>query len=316
MKHKLFKNLSLSLISLVLFFISAEILTRIFWNDEFVKPHESFILPGVNRSLIHEGILYKTNSLGIRDKELPLEKDSNTVRILALGDSYVWGDGLKEDELITVKIEEQLNREHLKKIEVINAGIGGINTKDEYNQLIRLYPVYNPDLVILFFFTNDVLETDSSNQVPSWDLEGVNYFFRKNSRFYSFLYTQIKKFQSANFGTPSFLLRPDYFNLDNSKTGWLKFKKYLMRIRDYCTQRSIPLVFALIPTLTNLDSNYPYKELNEKVTNYVIDNDILFISFFDLFSSYNPPDLWASIQNKHWNGKAASLAAFRLTMLK
>jgi len=95
MQYKLIKNLSLSFISLIIFLTIAEIFTRIFWNDEFVKLHESFILPGVNRSLIHEGILYKTNSLGIRNKELSLDKDSNTVRILALGDSFILGDGFK-----------------------------------------------------------------------------------------------------------------------------------------------------------------------------------------------------------------------------
>jgi len=36
------------------------------------KPHEGVILEGEIKLFIHKGILYKTNSLGIRNKELQL----------------------------------------------------------------------------------------------------------------------------------------------------------------------------------------------------------------------------------------------------
>ena len=49
---------------------------------------------------------------------------------------------------------------------------------------------------------------------------------------------------------------------------------------DYC--------FVLIPTLTNLDSNYPYTEVKQKVTDYIDSLNVPFLSYFNLFSKYKP----------------------------
>ena len=57
---------------LIFFFTIAEITTLLFCNPEYDKPHEGVILEGEIKLFIHKGILYKTNSLGIRNKELQL----------------------------------------------------------------------------------------------------------------------------------------------------------------------------------------------------------------------------------------------------
>jgi len=46
MKNKLLKNLSLSLISLILFFTIAEITPRLFWDPTIGIPHQGVILEG------------------------------------------------------------------------------------------------------------------------------------------------------------------------------------------------------------------------------------------------------------------------------
>jgi len=229
-----------------------------------------------------------------------------------LGDSFVWGDGLNSEESVTVKLENVLDTIYPSDIEVINAGIGGFNTKDEYNQLIRLYPVYNPELVILFFFTNDVLATDSSNQITSWKVK-LNDFLRENSAFYSFLYYSVKNFLSSNSGIPSLFLPSDYFDIDNSKPGWVDFKYYFTRIKEYCDINNVKLLFVSIPTLTNLDSKYPYKELRSKVSEFINNSQTPFIDLFNLFFDYSASELWVNERNKHWNGIATSLTAQELS---
>jgi len=268
LKSKLLRSLSLSFISVIIFFTAAEIITRLFWNTEIEDPHQGVILSKTNRNVVYKGIEYRTNSLGLRNKEIPFKKDSNAVRILALGDSFIWGEGLNENESITTKIESILKNKKSKNIEVINAGIGGYNTKDEYEQLVRLYPSYNPDLIIQFFFTNDLLTTDESNEIDNWTVN-THMFLRKNSKFYSFLYYIIKITLNAENQFPSFILPSEYFNLDDTKPGWVNFKKYTLQIKDFCINNNLNFCFVLIPTLTNLDSNYPYFEIQQKVTEYV-----------------------------------------------
>jgi len=305
-------NFCLSILSIFIFLIIAESLTRIFWNTNNEKPHTGVILEGENRIYEKDGVVYKTNSLGIRNREISQIKSSNVVRILALGDSYTWGEGLHESELITYKIEKHLDSVYTQTVEVINSGIGAFNKRDEYNQLVRLYPVYYPDMVILFFFTNDLLPKDSSGESLSWKAK-TNFFLRENSKFYAFSYYLVKSSFNSIISTPEFILPEEYFDFSDSNLGWVRFKKYLLEIKKYCQIKKAELIFVFIPTLTNLDSNYPYAELKENVSKYVIENNVQFFSFYDIFAPYKPIDLWVSKENTHWNDKATTIASDALS---
>jgi hypothetical protein len=310
---KIFQNLLLSFISLILFILLAEGITRLLWNPvkNETDVRKGLILEGANRSVIYEGIEYKINSYGIRNRELSLEKDSNVTRIMALGDSFVWGDGLLNEDLVTVKLETTLKAKTGKDFEVFNTGIGGFNAQDEYEQLVRLYPIYKPDIVIQFFFTNDILATDGNNFITDWKVI-YHMWLRKNSAFYSFLYYLIKSRINAEVSFPQLLLPQDYFNLNDKKPGWVNFKKYTGEIKKFCDSKEMRYYFILIPTLTNLDENYPYTEIKEKVTEFVNTLQVPFLSYFGLFSRYRPVDLWVSQSNTHWNGFATTLAAEEL----
>lgn len=305
------KNIFLSILSIIIFVIIAEILTRIFWHptEKNKDVRKGLVLEGANRTLNYEGIVYQINSHGIRNRDSSTEKDTNTIRIMALGDSFIWGDGQNNKDLVTVKLENLLNkRNNHKRHEVINTGIGGYNTRDEFKQLIRLYPIYKPNFVIQFFFTNDVLDTKTNNEIR--DLKVVYHMWlRKNSKFYSLFYYLIKSTINAEVSFPQFLLPQDYYNLDDTKPGWVDFKTHTMSIMEFCKEQNIGYMFVFIPTLTNLDDNYPYMEIKNKVENYVDSLNAPFLSYFNLFSKHPPKSLWVSEENTHWNGFATTLAA-------
>lgn len=308
---KVFQNFLLAIVSLLIFIISAELLTRIFWSpkEKISDVRRGILLDGENRSVIYEGIEYQINSHGIRNKELSVEKNSNEVRILALGDSFIWGDGQSNDQLITIKLSRQLNSLGDQKFEVINAGIGGYNAKNEFEQLLRLYSVYKPDAVIQFFFTNDILATNENNQILDNKVV-YHMWLRKNSKFYSFFYYLVKNTINEEMSFPKFILPQDYFDLDDTKTGWVSFKYYTEKIHKFCFENKLKYYFVFIPTLTNLDENYPYLEIKEGVTDFVTNSlKVPFLSFFELFSAYEPVQLWVSEENTHWNDLATTLAA-------
>jgi lysophospholipase L1-like esterase len=312
--EKLLKNLLLSFISLVIFISIAELLTRIFWDPRTSEdqPRVDIILDGVDRTFTHEGITYQTNSFGIRNKEISTHKDSLTYRILCLGDSYTWGAGLEEEQLVTLKLESLLNDRGDTDFQVINAGIPGTNTQDQYEQLIKLHPIYKPNHIIQFFFTNDLIATNDSNQIADWKINTITWL-RQNSRFYSFVYYLIKSSFNKEVAVPQFLLPNDYFNLDDSKPGWVAFKNYFTKIKLFTEEKKIGYTFVMIPTLTNLDENYPYQELRTKVYSFAKSQQIPVLDFFDLFANYNPLDLWVSKQNTHWNNFATTIAADTLS---
>ena len=301
--HPLFKNLLLSFTSILIFSSLLEGATRLFWHPKFEKDHVGAIIQGANRQVIHEGIEYKTNSLGLRmTQELSPQKLANEKRILALGDSFVWGEGLPYEDLVTVKMEALLNRDY-GEVLVINGGQSGFDTNDELERLKLLMPLCQPDIAIVFFYTNDVVGKDDKH---SFNLrQNIQESLRTYSKFLGFLYYLFKD----KFGIPTVFLPSDLFNLDDSKPGWIAFRKAAIEIQRECSQNNVQLLFVLIPTLTNLDANYPYAELRTKTNSFLKGIGIPVYDIFDLFAPYRASDLWISLKNTHWNGKGTALAS-------
>ena len=105
-------------------------------------------------------IITKThNSNGLRiDKDIPYEKGSKK-RVLLLGDSFVYGYGLDDDETIAVKLQENLGDNY----EIINFGVDGYGTGQELLQFMEDGLKYHPDIVLLFFYPNDFTESQMNN---------------------------------------------------------------------------------------------------------------------------------------------------------
>src|SRR5215210_4898177 len=100
----------------------------------------------------------KHNSLGLRDPELGT---SGKPRILFVGDSFVWGNDVEAEERFT-----ELLRKALPTHEIVNAGVSGYGTDQEYLWLKRLWDRIEPAVVVLMFtVVND--RWDKSRNVPS-----------------------------------------------------------------------------------------------------------------------------------------------------
>ena len=82
----------------------------------------SILKKGVQQRLITSefDFVCSVNSKGIRDKEVSYEKPEKEFRILALGESTVFGEGINYGKRFTEIIEQQLG-----DVEVVNMGIGG-----------------------------------------------------------------------------------------------------------------------------------------------------------------------------------------------
>lgn len=90
------------------------------------------------------------NSKGLRDREYAYEKPLGVKRILVLGDSYAWGYGVADADVFTEKLEAALEGEAVKW-EVINTGVSGWSTDQQYLFLRDEGLKYSPDVVLLAF---------------------------------------------------------------------------------------------------------------------------------------------------------------------
>jgi hypothetical protein len=95
------------------------------------------------------------NSLGFRDIEF--KPDGRPV-MLFLGDSFVWGVDAEAGERFT-----DILRGQLPEFQTVNAGVSGYGTDQEYLWLKRIWPSVRPEVVVLFFCTdNDRLDNTSN----------------------------------------------------------------------------------------------------------------------------------------------------------
>lgn len=73
----------------------------------------------------------RVNDLGLRGAEVSREPGADVHRILALGDSVVFGWFTLEKESFTVALERELRRCRGEGVEVLNGGVPGYNTRAE-----------------------------------------------------------------------------------------------------------------------------------------------------------------------------------------
>ena len=125
--------------------------------------------------------LVQLNSLGFRGPEPRANKADNEYRIIALGGSTLYGQGLTDQELMSAVLTEQLNTASLGcQVSVINMGARGYGIRSELAVLNDPGVALDPDHVVLFFYPNDydILDVEkvythySKYDWYHWDLKG------------------------------------------------------------------------------------------------------------------------------------------------
>lgn len=90
------------------------------------------------------------NDLGMRQKAVSKEKVAGTFRIIALGDSFLWGIGVSDDERVSEVLQRKLNG-----VEILNLGVSGY-APIQYSLMTERVLGLGPDLVIILFcLSND-----------------------------------------------------------------------------------------------------------------------------------------------------------------
>lgn len=105
------------------------------------------------------------NSQGLRDREIPYEKESGARRILMLGDSTTAAMQVTLEDTFVKQLESELN-ENTGNWEVINAGVNAYGTDNELLFYQLEGQKYDPDIV----FLNMYLANDVYNNHPTLEL--------------------------------------------------------------------------------------------------------------------------------------------------
>jgi hypothetical protein len=99
---------------------------------------------------------FKTNTLGLREKEFPKQKPDSVFRLICIGDSYTDGDGADYPNTYPRFLETKLNSTGKGTYQVLNAGVCGSDVFFMNSLLRDRLMSYNPDAVIYLLNRSDI----------------------------------------------------------------------------------------------------------------------------------------------------------------
>lgn len=183
------------------------------------------------------------------------DKQYGKFRIIALGDSLTYGEGVDEQDAYPRLIEKELGKSF--PVEVLNLGVRGNQSEDTVNVLKAFLPALKPDLVLYGVCLNDFLPSRlgeyENNMAYSVPLpRKIKAFFIKHTLVGEFLDTRYNNFL-INMG-----VRNDFY------TDILKdFDSYQARFaKDVTAMNRLVEESGLPPVLTMVLTAYP--SLNSK----------------------------------------------------
>jgi hypothetical protein len=127
-------------------------------HESIYDPHLGYREPSGLRDKELFGSTLSTNSRGMRgDKEYAVPKPPSVTRIVALGDSMTFGEGVPDDATWPAQLSAAM-----PGVEVANLGGRGFAHDQMYFALVDDGLALQPDIVILGFFAPDMVRNETT----------------------------------------------------------------------------------------------------------------------------------------------------------
>lgn len=202
-----------------------------------------------NISVYYQNVLVGTNSQGWRNKACKVYKENNKIRIIGLGDSFMFGYGISQDETALSFLEKELNARFPQKVwEVINTAVPGYNTVMEVETLEKKALIYKPDIVIMENIGNDF-------DLPNFIYKPNDNLNIAKSFFIDFLLRRLHLLKE-NFeliDAPIASYRPTRFEYDprlvpeayKDMVGWEGFAKAMIKLKEIQKKNNFEVIIFI-----------------------------------------------------------------------
>ena len=238
----------------------------------------------------HERVVrITTNAAGLRGAELPDGRTAGVRSVIALGDSFTFGDAVEADEAWPARLEARLNRAGLaSRWQVVNAGVPGHGTGQQLLLARLLEDRVGPDVAVLgFTVVNDVLDNlcveeasyTAKGGVPCFALDGERLRViapasiaaasarRQRLRVVDFLAGEARRLTLWNPALLGLAGRSgvtidlpyvpatvaSWYEPRYAEPGWRLTQRLLIELRDEFHARRVPLVILVIPAALQVD---------------------------------------------------------------
>lgn len=260
---------------------------------------------------------FTTNAQGYRDtRNWKHERTTGVKRVLVLGDSHTQGFECRQDKTYSAILEKRLNALG-QPTEVLNCGISGMGTAEQLAFLENEGLKYQPDVVVLGWYVNDLDDNVKSNlfavengqlvergksHVPgvkildAFNRWAVMRWLSEHSYFYSMVFNRVWEMSKGLLSKRNNAAADAAFlgSTPSSDTPAGSYQqvlalKLLERMRATCSKAGIKLVVADIP---QNPSNGPFvsddfeSSLPKPVSEIVQQQADAFLGSEELFGKY------------------------------
>lgn len=238
-------------------------------------------------------ILIEHNSLGFRDEEFPIQKPPGEFRVLALGDSFTWGSGVRAEDAWPQVLERGLAAAG-RKAQVINCGFaaGSYSPAGYDTWMVSDGLLLQPDLVVVGFCLNDM---GNDNDVPMLSYQGVTTVGCPVALVDQFLtYFENRRLMASPVDFAAVVQkRPE---------TWNATQQALRNLQRILAEKHVPLVVAVIPMVSQLDQvPGPYDELHRMVGAFCAEAGIACVDLKSTLAGRHDVDLWVHPTDQHPN---------------
>jgi len=228
-------------------------------------------------------------------------------KILVVGDSFTWGDGVYHYDIWAKRLEvllERLDRNLDVEIDLVSRP--GWNTYREVRAVRERIDKIAPDLVILGYCLNDaepVVHEHFSDLRPPLERRSptlrASRFLHRHSRIYRLLWERLentRQRRAYNF----------YYHELYRRSGWRSTRVSLEELRQLAADRQARLVVAVFPIFDQqLDAGYSHRDLHATVMDEL---ERLEIPALDLLPAYEGIDAVRLAVNPFVDGHPGELA--------
>lgn len=268
------------------------------------------------------GLDHTVNSKGFRGQALPaLPKGLHDCRVLFLGDSFTFGEGVRDADTYARKTQDILNGQetpHQRHVECYNLGVGGYNVMDCRFLLEHRTPKGAFECVVLKLDVSDMesrlfesVQTQGKvSIVPHrrWHQQNQDVFATNppDGGIYRLRVTQLVwKIVNQNRRNRAFL---EYYHGLSGSQDWQNGAAALESIGRYCRECHVPLYMVLFPVPPAACAPYPLQEEHDALKALAAKQGKV-IDLVPLLASWKPSDTWVHPTDYHPNEKIHALVA-------
>jgi GDSL-like Lipase/Acylhydrolase family len=258
-------------------------------------------------------IRYRTNRLGFREREFRTFEKHEAVTVLAVGDSFTFGEGVVAEDRFTEALETQLAERLGKPARVLNCGVSGYASVDEEGVVRAMVPAVSPDIVLLVYFLNDPLHI-SDPRYPASDLVMLRPSEEEIEAEGSGLrlLTLVRQ-RLATLGRAGKTI--DWYRslFAGDPSPWTESRGHLLSMRAHAKAGGADFVCAIFPVFYEVGGDYPFAREHARIRSWCEQHEIPTLDLQPSFAGRKNRDLVVHPKDHHPNARAHAIAARALT---